>query len=132
MNSDVPESKLKCVTVMVFEQKGRTVLQPIVTGQDMQSVRELFQRSTLEVWLPNGQTDFSQFDVEILRYRQTIQPPKMCGRVKNRVCLKNFEAIASCEQCPLSGERPQARSGRGRTPLPSLFPQLQRLGSGLT
>ena len=97
------EPKIKCVTVIVFEEAGKTILQPLVTNQETQRVQELFGNSTLEVWLPNGQSDFAQFDVAILKYKQQMQPSKMCSRTKNRVCLKNhFETIVSCEQCPLS------------------------------
>jgi hypothetical protein len=129
MNPDVPETKLKCVTVMVFEEKGKTVLQPMVRGQDVHSVHELFQRSILEVWLPNGPSDPSHFDIGILKYRQVVQPAKMCGKIKNRVCLKNhFETITSCEQCPLSSEEPQTRNGKGHTQLPNLSLQFQMPG----
>lgn len=128
MNPDVPENRLKCVTVMVFEEKGKTILQPIVRGQDIHSVHELFQRSILEVWLPNGRPDLPQFDIGILKYRQMAQPSKMCSKVKNRVCLKNhFETITSCEQCPRSKEEPQTRNGKGHTQLPNLSLQLRRL-----
>ena len=103
MNPNLPESKLKCVTVMLFEEKGKTILQPIVRGQDVHSVRELFQRGILEVWLPNGRPDPSQFDIGIIKYRQMVQPSKMCNKVKNRVCLKNhFAGIVSSGQCPIT------------------------------
>jgi hypothetical protein len=129
MNPKLPEAKLKCVTVMVFEEKGKTILQPIVRGQDVHSVHELFQRSILEVWLPNGRPNLSQFDIGIIKYRQMVQPSKMCSKVKNRICLKNhFETITSCEQCPLSDEGPQTRNGGGHTQLPNLSLQLRRLG----
>jgi len=99
----VVEPKLKCVTIMVFEEAGKTILQPLVTKQETQKIQELFQNKTLEVWLSNGQSDLAQFDVSILKYTQQMQPSKMCNRTKNRVCLKNhFETIVSCEQCPLS------------------------------
>ena len=128
MNPNLPETKLKCVTVMVFEEKGKTIIQPIVRGQDIHSVYELFQRSILEVWLPNGRPDFSQFDIRILKYRQMPQPSKTCSKVKSRVCLKNHvETIASCEKCPLSNEGPQTRNGTGHTELPNLSLQLRRL-----
>jgi hypothetical protein len=113
---------------MVFEEKGKTILQPIIRGQDVHSVHELFQRNILEVWLPNGRPDPSQFDIGIIKYRQMVQPSKMCSKVKNRVCLKNhFEKITSCEQCPLSNEEPQTRNGRGHTQLPNLSLQFRRL-----
>jgi len=128
MNPNSPENRLKCVTVMVFENKGKTILQPIVRGQDILSVHELFQKSVLEVWLPNGRPDPSQFDIGIIKYRQMLQPSKMCRKVKNRVCLKNhFETITSCQECPLSNEEPQTRNGRGHTQLPNLSLQLRRI-----
>jgi hypothetical protein len=97
------ELKMKCVTVMVFEEAGRTILQPLVTGPETQRIEELFQNNTLEVWIPNGQSDQAQFDVAILKYKQQLQPTTMCNKTKNRVCLKNhIETIVSCEQCPLS------------------------------
>ena len=127
MNPNTPENRLKCVTVMVFEEKGKTILQPIVRGQDIHSVHELFQRSILEVWLPNGRPDPSQFDIGILKYRQMVQPSKMCRKVKNRVCMKNhFETITSCEQCPLSNEGPQNRNGKEHAQLPNLSLLLRR------
>ena len=99
------EPKIKCVTVMVFEEAGKTILQPLVTNQETKKIRELFQNKTLEVWLSNGQSDPAQFDVSILKYGQQMQPSKMCSKTKNRVCLKNhFETIVSCEQCPLSAD----------------------------
>ncbi|HMK95062.1 MAG TPA: hypothetical protein VK536_06625 [Candidatus Limnocylindrales bacterium] len=128
MNNNLPETKLKCVTVMVFEEKGKTILQPMIKGQDVPSVNELFQRNILEVWLPNGRPDPSQFDIGIIKYRQMIQPSKMCSRVKSRVCLKNrFKRLASCEQCPIGKQEPQTRNGRGYTQVPNLSPQLWRL-----
>jgi hypothetical protein len=97
--------KMKCVTVMVFEEAGKTILQPVGVGSENQPIHELFKNGTLEVWLPNGQSDPEQFDVAILKYKQQMQPSKMCSRTTNRVCLKNhLETIVSCEQCPLSNE----------------------------
>jgi hypothetical protein len=97
------EPRIKCVTVMVFEEAGKTVLQPLPTDQEAQSIQELFQNKTLEVWLPNGQSDLAQFDVKILKYKQVLQPTTMCSKTKTCVCLKNhFETIVSCEQCPLN------------------------------
>ena len=133
MNPAVSESNLKCVTVMVFEENGKTILQPIIRGQELQNLHELFRKNTLEVWLPNGRPDFEQFDVGILKYKQIVQPSKVCSKVKNRECLKNhFETIISCEQCPLSSEGPQTRNRKGHTQLPNLSLQLRRLGRCLT
>jgi hypothetical protein len=113
---------------MVFEEKGKTILQPIVRGQDTRSVHELFQRSILEVWLPNGRPDPFQFDIGILKYRQMVQPSRTCSKVKNRVRLKNhFETITSCEQSHLSNEGSQTRNGKAYAQLPNLSPQLRRL-----
>ena len=97
------DAKVKCVTVLVFEQSGRTVIQPLVTNEDALMVQELLQNDTLEMWLPNGKVDPFQFDVAILKYRQLMQPSTMCSRTRNHVCLKNtFDTIVACEQCPLS------------------------------
>ena len=97
------DAQVKCITLMVFEQAGKTILQPLLTSQEAQKVQELFQKRTLEVWLSNGQPDLSQFDIAILKYKQQVQPLTKCSRTKNRMCLKNhFNTIVSCEQCPLS------------------------------
>jgi hypothetical protein len=129
MNPALSEAKLKCVTVMVFEKNGKTILQPIIRGQDTQNLHELFQKNTLEVWLPNGRPDFEQFDVGILKYKQIVQPSKVCSKVKNRECLKNhFETIVSCEQCPLSNEGSQIRKRKEHTQLPNISLQVRRLG----
>ena len=99
----VIDAKLRCVTVMVFEESGKTIVQPLATDQEIPTLQELFKNGTLEVWLPNGKTDQAQFDVAILKYKQLMQPPTMCSLTKSRVCLKNhFDTIVSCEQCPLS------------------------------
>ena len=128
MNPNIPENRLKCVTVMIFEDKGKTILQPIIRGQDTRSVHELFRRSILEVWLPNGRPDPFQFDIGILKYRQMVQHSKMCSKVKNRVRLKDhFETITPCEQSHLSNGGPQTRNGKAYAQLPNLSPQLRRL-----
>jgi hypothetical protein len=94
---------MKCVTVAIFEDNGKTILQPLVTKQEADAVQELFQNKTLELWLPNGQTDADQFDVGILKYKQVLQPLTKCSRVKDQICIKNqSSAIVSCEQCPLN------------------------------
>ena len=98
-----PYLKMKCISVMVFEDEGKTVLQPLTTKQEAETLQKLFHNSILEVWLSNGQPDLAQFDVKILKYKQLLQPSTMCGRIKTRVCLKNyFETIVACKQCPLS------------------------------
>ena len=103
-----PNLKMKCISVMVFEDKGKTVLQPLTTKEEAETLQELFHNNILEVWLSNGQPDLAQFDVKILKYKQLSQPSTMCARIKTRVCLKNyFETIVACKQCPLgiSGEK---------------------------
>ncbi|HTY75742.1 MAG TPA: hypothetical protein VMD05_09285 [Candidatus Nanoarchaeia archaeon] len=105
VGSTQSELKMKCISVMVFEEAGKTILQPLGSSQETHSIDELFRNSTLEVWLPNGQSDQEQFDVAILKYKQQLQPTTMCNKTKNRECLKNhIETIVSCEQCPLSEE----------------------------
>jgi len=98
-----PNLKIKCISMMVFEVEGKTVLQPLMTKQEFETLQELFHKNTLEVWLSNGQPDLAQFDVKILKYKQLLQPSTMCAKIKTRVCLKNyFETIVACKQCPLS------------------------------
>jgi hypothetical protein len=110
MNPALSEAKLKCVTVMVFEKNGKTILQPIIRGQDIQNLHELFQKNTL-------------------KYKQIVQPSKVCSKVKNRECLKNhFETIVSCEQCPLSNEGSQIRKRKEHAQLPNISLQVRRLG----
>jgi len=133
MNTAVTESKLKCVTVMVFEEKGKTILQPIIRGQgqEIRHIKELFQKVTLEVWLPNGRNDFAQFDVGILKYKQITQPTKACSKVENTDCLKNhFETIVSCEQCPITNEATQRSYEHAQLPNSSF--RLRKLGRCLT
>lgn len=98
-------SAMKCITFMVFEEAGKTVLQPLVVGQDAHTTQKLFDNGILELWLPNGESGPSQFDVNILKYKQQTQPSKKCGIAKNMICLKNyFETIVSCDQCPVSSD----------------------------
>jgi hypothetical protein len=95
--------KIKCVLVAIYENDGKTILQPLVAEQEAKAIPELFQNKTLEVWLSNGKIDIAQFDVAILKYKQVLQSLTKCKKVKTQVCLKNyFENIVSCEQCPLS------------------------------
>ena len=101
--ASAPNLKIKCISVIVFEDQGKTVLQPLTTKQEAETFQKLFHNNTLEVWLSNGQPDPAQFDVKILKYDQLLQPPTMCARVKTRVCIKNyFETIVACKQCPLA------------------------------
>ncbi len=68
-----PDLKTKCVTVLVYEEKGKTVLQPLATEQETQTLQELFQNNTLEVWLSNGKSDAAEYDVSILKYKPQLQ-----------------------------------------------------------
>ena len=95
--------KTKCVLVAIYENNGKTILQPLTAEQEAETIPELFQNKTLEVWLSNGKTDISQFDVAILKYKQVLQSLTKCKKAKTQVCLKNyFKNLVSCEQCPLS------------------------------
>jgi hypothetical protein len=97
------DHKVKCLLVAIYENDGKTVLQPLIAEHEAKTVPELFQNKILEVWLSNGETDIAQFDVAILQYKQVLQPLTKCKKVKTQVCLKNhFENLVSCEQCPLS------------------------------
>jgi hypothetical protein len=103
--SQMFDAKVKCVTALVFEKSGKTVIQPLVTNREGQALQNLLQNDTLEVWLSNGETDLAQFDVAILKYKQQMQSSTMCSKAPNHVCLKNHvETIVSCEQCPLSDD----------------------------
>jgi len=99
------EAKTKYVTAVIFEREGKTVLQPLITEQEAETIQGLFRSKTLEVWLSNGKSEFSAFDVAILKYKQLSQSLTKCSKVANQRCLKNlFKSIVSCEQCPLSGD----------------------------
>ena len=96
-------SKTKCVLVAIYENHGKTILQPLIAEQEAKMIPELFQNRTLEVWLSNGKTDIAQFDIAILRYKQVLQSLAKCKKAKTRVCWKNyFKNLVSCEQCPLN------------------------------
>ena len=96
-------SKTKCVLVAIYENDGKTILQPLMAEHEAKIIQELFQNKTLEVWLSNGKTDLSQFDITILKYKQVLQSLTKCKKTKTQVCLKNyFENLVSCDQCPLS------------------------------
>ena len=95
--------KTKCVLVAIYENDGKTILQPLIAEQEAKTISELFQNKTLEVWLSNGKPDIAQFDVAILKYKQVLQSLTTCNKVKNQVCLKNhFKDLVSCEQCPVN------------------------------
>ena len=106
--------KTKFVLVAIYENDGKTILQPLLAEQEAKTIPELFQNKTLEVWLSNGKTDISQFDVAILKYKQVLQSLTKCKKAKNQVCWKNyFKNLVSCEQCPLSvnsGENSDGKS----------------------
>jgi len=94
--------KVKCVLVAIYENEGKTILQPLVAEQEAKTISELFQNKTLEVWLSNGKADITEFDVGILKYKQALQKLTQCKKVKNQTCLKNhFKNLVSCGQCPL-------------------------------
>jgi len=98
-------SETKCVTMAIFEIEGKTILQPLITEQEAKTIQELFRSKTLEVWLSNGKSGYSVFDVDILKYKQVSQPFTKCSKIANQVCLKNlFESIVCCAQCPLCDE----------------------------
>jgi len=98
-------SETKCVTVTIFEVDGKTILQPMITEQEAKTIQELLRSETLEVWLSNGKSSYSTFDVGILKYKQVPQPFTKCSKKASQVCLKNmFENIVCCEQCPLCNE----------------------------
>ena len=95
--------KTKFVLVAIYENDGKTILQPLLAEQEAKTIPELFQSKTLEVWLSNGETAISQFDVAILKYKQVLQSLTKCKQAKTQVCWKNyFRNLVSCEQCPLS------------------------------
>ncbi len=99
---ETADAKMKCVTVMVFEEAGKTIIQPFVNSKEAHRIQDLFKNNTLEVWLSNGQPDPAQFDISILKYKQQMQPTTKCSRTRNIDCLKNyFETIVSCDQCPI-------------------------------
>jgi len=102
-SATTPNSGVKCLTVIVHEYQGKTILQLLVTRQETETLKELFLNKTLEGWLSNGKSDIAQFDVDILKYEQVLQPLTKCGITENQVCLKyQFDTVVSCEQCPLS------------------------------
>jgi len=88
-----------------YQNDGKTVLKPLMSGQNAKTVADLFNNKTLEVWLSNGENEFLQFDVDILKYRQVLQPLTKCQELKTRTCLRNlFENLVSCEQIVRTGE----------------------------
>jgi hypothetical protein len=107
-------SKTKCVLMAIYENGGKTILQPLIAEKEAKIIQELFENKTLEVWLSNGKTEISQFDIAILKYKQVLQSLTKCKKTKNQVCLKNyFENLVTCEQCPLnvtSGENSDGES----------------------
>ena len=99
-------SKTKWVTMAIFEKEGKTILQPLITEQDAETIHELFRKEAFEVWLSNGKSDYSVFDINILKYKQVSQRLTKCSKITNQVCLKNlFQSIVCCAQCPLCDEQ---------------------------
>jgi hypothetical protein len=93
------------VSVAVFEENGKTILQPMLSEKEATFFPDMFQNKTLEIWLSNGNSDLTLFDVNILKYEQVLQSLTRCDQVENQLCLKNLvDGITSCEQCPLSKE----------------------------
>ena len=70
---DASDLKTKCITLLVYEEEGKTVLQPVGTEQETQEIQELFKNSTLEVWLSNGKSNVAEYDVSILKYTSQLQ-----------------------------------------------------------
>lgn len=103
-------SVTKCTLVAIYENNGKTILQPLVTEQEAKTIMELFENQTLEVWLSNGKPNISEFDVAILKYKQVMQSLTTCERAKSQVCLKNLDKnLISCEQCSLSATKGERR-----------------------
>lgn len=102
-------SVTKCALVAIYENNGKTIMQPLVTEQEAETIIELFENQILEVWLSNGKPDISEFDVAILKYKQVLQSLTKCERAKSQVCLKSlYKNLISSEQCSLGaikGER---------------------------
>ncbi len=80
-----PDLKTKCITVLVYEEKGKTVLQPLATEQETQTLHELFQKNTLEVWLSNGKSNADDYDVSILKYKPQMQHQKFANASKPKL-----------------------------------------------
>ena len=43
----IQKPEIKCITIMLFEEEGKTIFQPLITGKDAQRVQELFKNETL-------------------------------------------------------------------------------------
>ena len=128
MNPAANENKLKCVTVMVFEENGKTILQPVIRGQDTQHLHDLFQKNSLEVWLPNGKPEFEQFDIDILKYKKINPRDKQSPRNKYRGRMESrFESLPLARQGS-DTEEPQTKDHFGHAQLPNLSFRLRRLG----
>jgi hypothetical protein len=128
MNPAATENKLKCVTVMVFEENGKTIIQPVIHGHDTQHLHDLFQKNALEVWLPNGKPEFEQFDISIIKYKQVN--PRSKSTIKNR---RQSRVESHFESLPLSQqgsgtEEPQTKDHFGHAQLPDLSFRLRKLG----
>jgi hypothetical protein len=86
------DPEVKCVLVAIFENDGKTILQPLTTKKELQPVKKLFRNKTLEIWLSNGETSIAQFDVDILKYKQLLQPFSNCQRTRTLIHLENLDS----------------------------------------
>jgi hypothetical protein len=101
--TELQSLRAKCVSVMIFEKDGKTVVQPLAEKKEISLLHDLFHHNSLEVWLPSGYSNVHEFDVSILKYKPLLQGKTKCTKAKNRVCIKNyFDTIVSCRQCPLN------------------------------
>jgi hypothetical protein len=84
LSNAISDLKTKCVTAIVYEDKGRTILQPVANEQDTATLKDLFQNNTLEVWLSNGKSDVTEYDISILKYKPQLQKSKVANVSKLR------------------------------------------------
>jgi len=82
--SALSDLKTKCVTVLFYEDKGKTIIQPVANEQETPALQELFQNNTLEVWLSNGKSDVAEYDVSILKYKPQLHKSKIANVNKSR------------------------------------------------
>ena len=61
------DPRVKFVLMAAYQNDGKTVLKPLMSGQNAKTVADLFNNKALEVWLSNGENEFLQFDVDILK-----------------------------------------------------------------
>jgi len=113
---------------MVFEENGKTIIQPVIRGQDTQHLQDLFQKNSLEVWLPNGKPEYEQFDIGILKYKQINQRSTGSQRSKNKSRLESPFESQPLSQQGSDKEDPQTKDHFGPAQLPNLSFRLRRLG----